>query len=281
MKVRDLGELTGYVLLFGGPYSNRQATDALIAAARGAGIGASQAICTGDTVAYCGDPLGTVAALREFGCPIIAGNTEKQLAAGAPDCGCGFAEGSTCDLLSAGWFGFASKTVDAATTSWMAELPDYLSFTHAGRRYGVLHGGVSDISRFLWPLCSEAEFEGEIALLEAVVGPLDGIIAGHAGIAFERRIGNRTWINAGVIGMPPHDGRPETRFVILSEDGARIKRLAYDVVGAVQDMEAADLVQGYQVSLETGIWPSEDVLPGAMRRLTGTETSQAHSLPKG
>ena len=269
VRVQDLGKLTGEVLVFGGPYSNRQATEALIDAARSLEIDAPRVICTGDTVAYCGDPLGTIGALREFGCPVIAGNTEKQLASGASDCGCGFEAGSACDRLSAGWFRYGSKRVDDATKAWMAALPDYLTFRHEGLRYGVVHGGVSDISRFLWPISSAAEFQSEIAALESLVGCVDAVIAGHCGIAFERHIGGKPWINAGVIGMPPHDGRAETRFVLLSSDGARIKRLSYDFAGAVKDMEAAQLMQGYHDALATGIWPSEDVLPPEMRRTTG------------
>lgn len=32
--------------------------------------------------------------------PLIAGSCEENLAAGALDCGCGFEEGTACDLLS-------------------------------------------------------------------------------------------------------------------------------------------------------------------------------------
>ena len=62
MKHRDLGVLDQDVLLFGGPYGNRQALDAVFASAQAAGIPADHVICTGDIVAYCGAPAACVAA---------------------------------------------------------------------------------------------------------------------------------------------------------------------------------------------------------------------------
>ena len=94
----DLGRLTGPLLVFGGPYSNRQATEALRAEAERLGIPPERCICTGDVVAYCADPVGTTDLIRDWGCPVVMGNCEESLAEGAEDCGCGFLSGSTCDL---------------------------------------------------------------------------------------------------------------------------------------------------------------------------------------
>ena len=84
MKIHDLGELEGEILVFGGPYSNRQATEALLDVARD--IPVRNVICTGDVVAYSGDPMGTVDAIRDHGMTVVAGNCERQLAARALDC---------------------------------------------------------------------------------------------------------------------------------------------------------------------------------------------------
>ncbi|WP_425070852.1 metallophosphoesterase family protein [Sagittula sp. S175] len=90
------------VMVFGGPVSNLQAVQALRAEAAARGIPAERVVCTGDVVAYCGDPAATVAEVRDWGCHVLAGNCERQLAENAEDCGCGFDEGSTCDVLSVG-----------------------------------------------------------------------------------------------------------------------------------------------------------------------------------
>ncbi len=265
MKHDDLGNLDGPVVLFGGPYSNVQALDAICAMAASRGIGASHMICTGDVVAYCAAPEASVQRMRDLGCPVIAGNCEVQLAAGAPECGCGFDAGSACDLLSAGWYGFASAKVSRGAKTWMGTLPDFVTFTHQGARYGVVHGGVTEVARFIWGSSPDAVFLDEWMALERCVGPVDHIIAGHAGIPFIRKTPKGRWINAGVIGMPPHDGRQQTRYGVLDGGEVQIHRLDYDVAGAVRDMENARLPEGYRRGLQTGYWPSEDVLPPDLR----------------
>ena len=149
---KDLGVLDGPVMLFGGPYSNAQATRALLRAAHRAGVTGARMVCTGDVVAYCGAPVETVDLIRGAGCHVVAGNCELQLAAGADSCGCGFVPGTACDLLSAGWYGFANARIPEDQRDWMRGLPTLAVFTHAGKRYGVIHGGVRDVSRFLWPV---------------------------------------------------------------------------------------------------------------------------------
>ncbi|WP_101066207.1 metallophosphoesterase family protein [Roseovarius salinarum] len=266
MKIVDFGRHDGPLVLFGGPYSNLQATQALLAHARSRGIAPAATVCTGDVVAYCGAPAATVAALRAAGCPVVAGNCEKQLAAGAGDCGCGFAPGSTCDRLSARWYSHADAALGPGDRAWMAGLPDIGLFTHRGGRFAVIHGGATDVARFLWPTSPDACFAEEIAAVRAAAGPVDGIVAGHCGIPFTRRVAGVAWINAGVIGMPPNDGAPQTRFAVLAGGAPRIERLTYDHAGAAATMRAAGLTQGYDRGLATGYWPSEDVLPPDLRR---------------
>ena len=148
----------------------------------------------------------------------------------------------------------------------MADLRDVITLTHQGQRLAIIHGGLSDISRFLWPDSPEDEFSAEIALIRDQIGGVDKVIAGHCGVAFHRRIGNVDWINAGAIGLPPHDGRSETRYAVLNDLGVTFHRLTYDAAAAQSAMIAAGLTQGYEAALLSGIWPSEDVLPASLRR---------------
>lgn len=265
MKIADLGQLEGELLLFGGPYSNLEATRAVLAQARTSG--AAHIFCTGDVAAYCADPAATVQEIRQSGAHVICGNCEVQLASGAEDCGCGFAQGSACDLLSARWYPFAKQALDAGALAWMAGLPDWIVFTHAGRRYAMVHGAASDAARFVWSVTPEAELAAEIARIEAEAGRIDAVIAGHSGIAFAKTVGRHQWINAGVIGMPPHDGHAQTEYARLSPRGdLSFHRLAYDAPAAAAAMRAKGLPEGYALALTTGIWPSEDVLPAPLRR---------------
>jgi len=260
MRIDDLGDLDATVLIFGGPVSNLQATRAMRAGAARRGIPAARAICTGDVAAYCADPAATVAEIRDWGCAVVAGNCERQLAARAPDCGCGFGEGSACDRLSAGWYAHADRAIGPGARAWMAGLPDAIRFRHRGRLVHVCHGAFTDISRFLWPSTPETDFLDEIAAC-----PGDIVFSGHSGIPFDRQIGRTRWINAGVIGLPPNDGAPATRYAILARGEVTIHRLSYDHAAARDAMERQGLGTGYHAALTTGIWPSQDILPPDLR----------------
>src|SRR5919206_290137 len=72
-------------------------------------------------------------------------------------------------------------------------------------------------------------------------------------------------------GMPANDGTPRVWFSVLTPgNGLRIEHvaLAYDHAAAARDMRAAGL-EGYAAALETGSWPSCDVLPPAERKAAG------------
>ncbi len=257
MQIRDLGNIDGPVLLFGGVYGNLQALRSVLARAKTVG---AVPVCTGDIVAYCADGEACCTLFRREGIATIAGNCERNLAAGAADCGCGFEKGTTCDRLSAAWFAHAQATISPQNLAWMRALPDRITFRHAGERYGVLHGGAGDISRFIWP--ADARIPEERALAGAQLGGLDQVIAGHSGLGFRQG----RWVNAGAIGMPPNSGRPDTCFALLDHGVIRFERLVYDARAASAAMVRAGLVQGYERALLSGWWPSEDVLPERFRR---------------
>ncbi len=254
------------MIFFGGPYYNLQALTALVALADALGVDHDHVVSTGDVVAYCADGQRCVDLIRKNAIQVVAGNCEKQLSIGSDECGCGFEEGSTCSVLADGWYPHAMASVDAPSRNWMGTLPDVLTFDHQGKKFAVVHGGASDISRFLWSTSEEVSFASEIELLEQLTGPVDGVISGHSGIAFSRRVGKHEWINAGALGMPQNDGDPRTSFVVLESGRFRFERLEYDAQAASTAMIEAGLTQGYEKTLLTGYWPSEDVLPKALRR---------------
>ncbi len=138
------------LLVFGGPYSNLRATEALRAEADRRGIPPSHVVCTGDVVAYCAEPEETTQAIRDWGCHVVAGNCEEQLAAGAQDCGCGFEEGTACDLAAKGWYPFANQRVSEESRAWMRGLPVSLSLNIGGVRARVVHGGADVVNKFVF-----------------------------------------------------------------------------------------------------------------------------------
>ena len=272
MPTRDLGQVDGPLLVFGGPYSNRQATEAIIAEAARRDIPPWHCLCTGDVVAYCADPAETVSLIRDWGCPVVMGNCEESLGSGAEDCGCGFADGTACDLLSTQWFAHATARLDDDVRAWMAALPRKITFEVAGRKSAAIHGGWAGgpaaINRFLFASQPDSAYTAEFDALDA-----DIVLAGHCGLPFVRQVGARQWLNAGVIGMPANDGDPATWFLILEPDGSHaFHQLGYDHGAAARAMRSAGLAEGYAAGLETGLWPSLDILPEAERRATGRPT---------
>lgn len=264
-EVAEFGRFDGTVVLFGGAVSNAHAVRAMLdETAPGAVF-----VSTGDHAAYCAGPAETVRLLRAAGTRSIAGNCEESLGTRAADCGCGFAPGTACDLASARWFAHADAALDDPTRAWMRGLPRFAVFRAHGRRWGVLHGGATAVNRYLWPTDPDDAFRAEIAALEAVTGPVDAVLAGHCGIPFRREVDGRLWLNTGALGMPPNDGDPQVSYALLTGTGVELRRLAYDWRGAQAAMRAAGLTQGYERCIETGWWPSEDVLPAAMRRGQG------------
>jgi predicted phosphodiesterase len=265
---RDLGTLDGPVLVFGGPYGNLAATRAVLDEAGRLGIPRERILCTGDVVAYCGEPAETVALLREAGIATVMGNVEESLADDAPDCGCGFEEETACARLSVDWYAFARRTLDAEAKAWMRALPRRLTFTLAGRRLAVIHGGAVAINRFVFPSTPAGDKRAELALTGT-----DGVIAGHSGLPFAELLGDRLWLNAGVVGMPANDGTPRTWYALLIPRVRAIRvaffPLAYDHGATAGVMAARGLPRDYAEALATGLWPSMDILPPAERRTRG------------
>jgi predicted phosphodiesterase len=266
--VTDIEIPPGPLLVFGGPYSNLRATQALRDEADRLGIPADRVICTGDVVAYCAEPEETTQLIRDWGCHVIAGNCEQQLAEAADDCACGFEAGSACDILAKGWYPFANTRISPESRGWMGSLPTSIRFTTAGITFRVVHGGIAAINQFLF--ASQTDL---IKIELAKVGE-DVVIAGHAGLPFVAKGDGKVWFNPGVIGMPANDGTAEVWYGIVEPItglGVRLTthRLLYDHNGAAAAMRRSAYADGYAKSLITGLWPSLDILPPTEAATTG------------
>lgn len=203
--------------------SNLEAMAAVLQEAERRRVPLSHVICTGDVVAYCADPQQTVDLVRSAGIAVLQGNCEESLGARSADCGCGFDEGSACSLLSVAWYGYSDARLDEDSRKWMHHLPTSITFHLGPAACSVIHGGATDVSRFVFASSPQSDKASEVAALppvplqqphDAAGGaagsgsrPPDVVIAGHSGIPFSQQLPDGTlWHNAGVVGMPANDG---------------------------------------------------------------------------
>ncbi len=266
--IHDLGELKGPVLLFGGPYSNLQATCAMRREAERLGIPPERAICTGDVVAYFADVEATIDVIRAWGIHVLMGNCEESLGFSANDCGCGFDKGTACDLLSRQWYSHADSQISEANRHWMQTLPRTLRFTWCDLTFTVVHGTLSSINQFVFHSTPDGVKQTAIRQAET-----DCIIAGHCGLPFSQKTEVGYWLNAGVIGMPANDGSHDGWYALLDISNNHpvfeLRRLHYDWQGAATAMSDHGMNNGYATSLATGLWPSMDILPAYERSTQG------------
>lgn len=279
IKCQHLGSLSPPLLVFGGCFSNLQATTALKAMAEHLAIPAANCLCTGDILAYCAHPAETAALIQEWGIPLIKGNVEAALAENEQSCGCGFTPGSQCDTLSRDWFAYTNSQIDEETRLWLRQLPDELSFDLAGFKVTLVHGAPAHVSRFIFPSLPDEIFEAQFNLRDA-----DIILAGHAGLPFTRLLPGaksnqspRLWHNSGALGMPANDGTPRTWATLITSEGDDLiftpTPLSYAAEAAASAMAAHFLAPPYAACLESGLWPSLDILPEEEKRATGQPLS--------
>jgi uncharacterized radical SAM superfamily Fe-S cluster-containing enzyme len=256
------------VLVFGGPYSNLEATQTLFDEAKSLGFTPERMICTGDVVAYGADASKTVALVRDGVRHIIKGNCEESLANESEDCGCGFPEDSDCSRLSDAWFQHARRQLSDADRRWMAGLPGSLILDLDGVRLAVVHGSPTTVNRFVFASTGHA-----LKLKEVEGAGVDGVIAGHCGLPFTQSISGYLWHNSGAIGIPANDGTPRVWYSIISPVTGGIaiehRSIVYDHVAAASKMRRAGLPEGYTAALSSGLWPSCDVLPAEEIRARG------------
>lgn len=260
-------------LIFGGPYSNLQATQAVLDQAKALGIAPDRMLCTGDLVAYCGDPVATIDLIRDAGIRVVMGNCDEQLAADASDCGCGFEPGSACARLSADWYSYATSVVRPDQRAWLAQLPKRIDLQIGNQSFAAIHGSADTINEFIFAGTSPS---AKLNSFEAL--GCDGVIGGHCGLPFTDHLAQRLWHNPGVIGMPANDGTARVWFSLLTPTGGglRIEHRAfgYDHEAAQTAMRRAGLPECYREALATGLWPSLDVLPLRERSEAGVAIAE-------
>lgn len=158
--------------------------------------------------------------------------------------------------------------LDEVSRAWMRNLPRRIDLRISGRRLAVVHGSPSEINEFVLGSTSD----DDLRQLVCSAG-CDGVIGGHCGIPFTRMVDGLLWHNSGAIGVPANDGTPSVWFSVLEPRDVDIEirhlPFEYDYGVAAAVMRTARLPDGYADALNSGLWPSLDVLPPEERARTG------------
>lgn len=263
---KNIGTLTGEILVFGGVYSNLEALIAIKEIADAACIPAQNIICTGDVVAYCADAEACVQMVKNWGIHVIAGNVELQLRNGEDNCGCEFNENSRCDIFSRNWYPYAKEQLSSDSINWMHDLPDFLTFEYASKKVTVVHGSYHHVSEYIF-----ASTDWTIKRNNFIDSNSDIILAGHCGLPFNQSNNNQLWLNSGVIGMPANDGTTRVWYAVLNDVGQQFSfihhSLKTDFTPTIEKMLTHRLPHEYAHTLKTGLWDNCEILPS-------TETTQ-------
>lgn len=82
-----------------------------------------------------------------------------------------------------------------------------------GRRLAVIHGGVTQIKRFLFASTPVADKLSELHRLDADIER--GVITGHRYRPFGHIVEGKAWLNAGVIGMLANDDTKDSWYLLV------------------------------------------------------------------
>lgn len=267
--IKNLGEIKGKLLFFGGVYSNLQALEALKNYAEENNYFQQQVFCTGDIIGYCAQPVECIELIKDWKINVIAGNVELQLRADEEDCGCDFTSGGRCELFSKNWYTYARSKMNNEAKDWLKSLPHFIQFKYHKYAVSIVHGSWYNTAEFIFKsTCWQSKQENFDAAQSNI------IIAGHAGLPFADVKDQMHWINAGVIGMPANDGTSRVWFVTLQDNNNNeplytFRHLDYDHLKAAALMLANALPPSYARTLSTGIWDNCEILPEAETNVQG------------
>lgn len=259
-------ELGAYrkVAFLGGIYSNYLALAEALRLARARGVDAVVAL--GDFGAFGPHPDRTVEILREAGLPAIQGNYEESLAGGAPDCHCGYTDPRD-NVFAQISYDYTRRNTSTAHKSWMGTLPGHIRLTIGDRRVLLCHGSPRKINEFLWRSTTPDAFIRKV-LREFET---DLVVCTHTGLHWKRFVeAGRGVVNAGALGRPANDGRPDVWFAIVSAAGpdleAEFVPVAYDHERLAREMVEEGLPPEFVETVRTGWWTScLEVLPAKER----------------
>jgi predicted phosphodiesterase len=206
--------------------------------------------CLGDLVGYGTSPNEVIDCIREHDIPTIMGNYDLGVGNDSDDCGCAYTNPTSEALgkLSIAW---TNAHTSAENKAYLRTLVDSIPLQLGDLRVVLVHGSPRKVNEYLF------EDRPEKSLLRLLdLAQADVLVCGHTHKPYHRiMVDGRHVINAGSVGKPK-DGDPRAGYITLSAKGQKLEvsfiRVEYDVEGAAQAIEAADMPDEFAGMLRMG-----------------------------
>jgi predicted phosphodiesterase len=211
----------------------------------------------GDLVGYAPWPNETVALIRGFKIPGVAGNYDSTVGTDYKHCGCRY-EDPRQEELSHISYGWTRQHTSTTTKEFLAGLPFQIDLLpnggHASGPRVVLVHGTPTLNTVYWTEDRPDDFCLKMAG-HAGAKPGDVISFGHTHIPWHREIGGIHFVNTGSVGRPK-DGDWRAGYATLELDGGRVSvefiRVEYDLERAMRGIRESDLPDDFAEYLRTG-----------------------------
>lgn len=252
------------IAAFGGVYSNHLALGAAILDA--GERGAEAMICLGDLGAFGPNPDKVFPLLARHGIPVVRGNYDDSLAQGLDDCQCGYTDPRDNHYARLSYEYTLSNT-SGENRAWMGDLPSEIRFDLGELSVLACHGSPRRMNEFLWESATPTHFLARMAQRHAT----DVILGTHTGLHWTRQLAPHAWyVNAGALGRPANDGRPEVWYAMLEATDRNLEvefiPVTYRVDDLADEMRDERLPEEFIETIRTGWWTTcLEVLPAKER----------------
>jgi putative phosphoesterase len=225
------GEIT--TLILSDIHANIEALWAVEEDLKRRGEDCGRVLVLGDLVDYGAAPLACVDWIRRKSRHVVRGNHDHALATA-----------TQCHSASPfGEIGLAMRELfrprfDAESLAFLRQLPRQLSLTIDGQKLELVHATPREpLFEYASPSASDEQwlgFLGPAAETESLV------LLGHTHFPFMRKVGRVHIVNPGSLGQP-RDGDPRGCYAVLRQKQVELRRVEYDVEGAVARLHKLSL----------------------------------------
>jgi diadenosine tetraphosphatase ApaH/serine/threonine PP2A family protein phosphatase len=239
------------IAVFGGVYNNAPALEAMLADARRRD--AEAVFCLGDMGGFGPHPDRVFPLLRDHGVLALQGNYDEAVAAGKPDCGCGYTDPRDNHYARIS-YAYTLAGTATANRAWLGALPKQRRVRLGERRLLMCHGSPRLINEFLWESTTP---DGLLRRFLREHGA-DALLVTHTGIKWHRAVaGGGDAVNVGVIGRPENDGSTRVWYTLLTADPSlqvEFVPVHYDHETLAREIEREGLPPEFAETIRTGFW---------------------------